>query len=451
MKSFELILIVLFLSIFHAFGSHYRGSMITWRVVNTTSNPLIVEILQRHAWNYTWYPCTDALITAGNYTIGAGNVVCAGSCPPNVSVIGSVVVPCTGYNQIEKYTSGEGRFTFAVPPNSRFRAVFNASAWFSLVTGGGAWSVATEINTYLRSNGRYNQAPIVTMLPIIRLRRLLTYNIKINVADNDFDRYICIWSNSTQECGGVCRSALAVPASTFLNQTSCVLRFTPATVGFYAMAFMVLDFEDDTSTTPLSRVPIQFLFNVWDSPVNCSLSPVYLGDAPADQCIFIEPGQTITVLIRIKIRCPNATLSNVIGVYPKGFTQSPTYTDPYDPTINNFQVTYLASASQIGQNLFCFAGVDSIGNQGDATCLRFTVQSTSDSRNILYLRNATHFPMGLISKFQSTWTLLYPANITYTRPTVDALIRFKIASTQADFVTYNVVKQVLNVDYGSFS
>ncbi len=258
------ILLIFFALITVISCAHYRGSMITWRVINSTSNPLVIEVLQRHAWNYAWYPCTNPQIIAGNYMIGSGNLVCVAPCPPNISTLSSVAVPCTGFNQIEQYVSGEQRFNIKVSPNYIFRAVFNSSAWFTLVTGGGAWSVATQINTYKRSNGRYNQAPIVTMLPIIRLRRNLTYQIKINVADNDFDRYTCIWSNSTQECGGVCRSLLALPASTYLNETSCVLRFTPATVGFYAMALTVLDFENSTSTTPLSRVPIQFIFQCLD-------------------------------------------------------------------------------------------------------------------------------------------------------------------------------------------
>lgn len=63
--------------------------------------------------------------------------------------------------------------------------------------GGGTWSVATKINTYKRPNGRYNQASIVSMLPIMRLRCSLTDHITITVADNDFNRYTCIWSNST--------------------------------------------------------------------------------------------------------------------------------------------------------------------------------------------------------------------------------------------------------------
>jgi hypothetical protein len=448
MNSTDVILIFLAL-VTVVSSAHYRGSMVTWRVTNSTSNPLVVEVLQRHAWNYAWYPCTAANIVAGTYMIGAGSLVCAAPCPPNVSTLSSVAVPCTGFNQIEQYVSGEGRFTIRVPPNYIFRGVFTSSAWFTLVTGGGVWSVATEINTYKRPSGRYNQAPIVTMLPIIRLRRSLTYFVKINVADNDFDRYTCIWSNSTQECGGVCRSALSLPTSTYLNETSCVLRFTPATVGFYAMALTVLDFENDTSTSPLSRVPIQFIFNVWYSNATCTLPPVYIGDTPADQCIFVEPGQILTMFIRIRIQCANATLANVIGVYPTGFTQSNTTLDPYDSTVNVFKVYYTANANQVGQNLFCFAGVDSIGNQGDSTCLRLTVQVASDSQNTLYVNNATHYPTGLVSKYQSNWTIVYPTGITYTRPNTDAYIRFKINSTQLDFVSYNVVKQTDNVDYRS--
>jgi hypothetical protein len=360
-----------------------------------------------------------------------------------------VATTCTAANSIEDYSVSEGRYNILAPLNKRFRVLFASANWFILLTGGGGWSVCTEINTYKRLNGRYNQAPIVTMLPIMRLRQNRTYYIKINVADNDFDRYTCIWSNTTQECDGICRSILSLPTSTYLNETSCVLRIIPPTVGYYALAVTVLDFENDTNTTPLSRVPIQFVLRIWSSSIACSLPPIYIGDAPADQCIFVEPGQVLTIYIRIRVQCPNATLANVIGVYPIGFTQSSTITDPYDSTVNLFKVFYTANANQVGQNLFCFAGVDSIGNQGDSTCLRLTVQIATESQNTLYVNNATHFPTGLVSKYQSIWTLIYPIGITFSRPNTDAYIRFKIKSTQQDFVTYNVIKQTANVDYQS--
>lgn len=55
--------------------------------------------------------------------------------------------------------------------------------------------------------------------------------------------------------------------------------------------------------------------------------------------------------------------------------------------------------------------------------------------------------MGLVSKYQSVWTLMYPSGIQYSRPTVDAYVRFKIRSTGDDFVAYNVAKQTSNVEY----
>jgi len=47
--------------------------------------------------------------------------------------------------------------------------------------------------------------------------------------------------------------------------------------------------------------------------------------------------------------------------------------------------------------------------------------------------------MSLVSKYQSTWTLIHPTGMTFSRASTDAYVRFKIASTQLDFVTYNVV------------
>ncbi len=71
----------------------------------------------------------------------------------------------------------------------------------------------------------------------------------------------------------------------------------------------------------------------------------------------------IDVFVHIKVQCTNATLDNVIEVYPIGFKQSSTFLDSYDSTISVFKVNHISSVNQVGQNMFCFAGVDSIGNQ----------------------------------------------------------------------------------------
>jgi hypothetical protein len=51
--------------------------------------------------------------------------------------------------------------------------------------------------------------------------------------------------------------------------------------------------------------------------------------------------------------------------------------------------------------------------------------------------------MGLVSKYQSTWTLIYPTGLTFTRTNTDAYTCFKITLTQQDFVKYKVVKQTV--------
>lgn len=63
--------------------AHYRGSMVTWRVVNSTTNPLVIGVFQRHAWNFM---------------IGSENLVCVSPCLPNVTTLSSVAVRCTGFN-----------------------------------------------------------------------------------------------------------------------------------------------------------------------------------------------------------------------------------------------------------------------------------------------------------------------------------------------------------------
>ena len=424
-------------------AAHYRGSMMTWRVLNSTNTSVLVELLQRHVWHYYFAMCNTTQIAAGNYNVGSGNLICAAPCPLNVTVLASVTGPCVDINIPENYTISEGRRQVRLPANQSTVGVFEGSSWFSLVQGGGNWSVAVQINTFKRSDGRYNHAPIITMLPVIRLKRNLTYNIHINVADNDFDPYQCLWSTTLLECSGIC---MQVPASTVLNSTTCMLKFRPTSIGYYAIALTVVDYETTTSTIQLSRVPVQFLFKVWDSNNSCQLPPLYLGEVPADQCIYIEPNEVHTVRVLIRIQCPNATLDNVITSYPSGFTRSATYFDQFDPRINIFFINYTAQIQQLGQNLFCFAGVDSIGNQADTTCLRFTVQQGTSSMNTLYINNATRYPTNTVSKSQSNWTLIYPSGVTFARPQVTTYIRFKLVSTQQDFLTIDVVRST-NVNY----
>ena len=428
-------------------GTHYRGSMIAWRIINETSSiNVTVEILQRHAWRYDSATplCTEATIPNKQPSLGSGNIVCSSSCPSGLSTLGSVVVPCTGYSISEQYVSGEGRFKFNVRKNASFTAVFTGKGWFMLVVSPDAiWSVAVQIQTFKRPNGRYNNAPIVTMLPIYRLRRLKTYVLKINVADNDFDYYRCFWSNGTAQCGNLTDN---VPGAT-LDQDTCYLTFTPQISGYYAVALTVEDFE--TVTTPLSaymsQVPIQFVFRVYDSSNPCWSGPIFVGDLKADTCIYLPAGTNFTTRIRLQVQCINATVNEIISVRPIGLTVTNMTRDPFDSSIFIYFIYYFADPSQYGQNLYCFSGVDSIGNQGPSSCLRFIVEASSVLLNPLYILNATRYPIGSVPSMTSVWTII--TNITYYRPTIECYIRFKRKIDDSDFYRLNVVTETTNVLY----
>ncbi|CAF1653297.1 unnamed protein product [Adineta ricciae] len=433
-------------------GTHFRGSMLSWRVLNESAASVTLEILQRHAWRYDYYSplCTSATIPNGQPILGtsAYSINCISTCPTGLTTLGSVNVPCTGYNIAEQYAMGEGRFKKSIPKNVSFVASFTNTNWFNLVTGNNlAWSVAVRVQTFKRlDTGYYNNAPVITMLPIYRLRNHISYSIKINVADNDFDPYICLWSKGYDQCGNLNNS---VPNGVIDNY-ACYLNFTPQIAGFYAAAVTVEDFivtpVNISSTEYLSQVPIQFVFHVYDSSQPCVTGPVYIGDLVPDMCIYISIGVTQITRVRFKVQCANATVASYISVNPAGLLTTPIQQDPFDPTIFAFLANFTSSANQIGQNLFCFGAIDSIGNQGASACLRFTVLSATSSLQSMYKQNATRYPMGTVPKTTSVWTLLTDGH-SYERPTTESYIRFKRASDDTDFYVLNVVTATDNVFY----
>ncbi|CAF0741795.1 unnamed protein product [Adineta ricciae] len=109
-------------------------------------------------------------------------------------------------------------------------------------------------------------------------------------------------------------------------------------------------------------------------------------------------------------------------------------------------IYYFASPDQYGQNLYCFSGVDSIGNQGSSTCLRFIIESPAILMNPLYTQNVTRYPIGVVTSVTSTWTILTDG-IQYPRPTIESYIRFKRLSDNSDIFRLNVVTETSNVLY----
>lgn len=92
-------------------------------------------------------------------------------------------------------------------------------------------------------------------------------------------------SNTVQhidECGstGVCQTSIP---GVYLSGSNCTLVFTLASsqVGqYYAVALQIEDFYSSSSTTPMSSVPIQFLFYAVAAPSSCTVRPFITGVRP---------------------------------------------------------------------------------------------------------------------------------------------------------------------------
>jgi hypothetical protein len=95
-----------------------------------------------------------------------------------------------------------------------------------------------------------------------------------------------------------------------VNNYQCYLNFTPNIVGYYAAALTVEDFIvvpiNITSTNYLSQVPIQFIFDVYNSSDPCVTGPIYIGDLVPDICIYMSINNTYTTHVRFKVQCANA-------------------------------------------------------------------------------------------------------------------------------------------------
>ena len=224
---------------------------------------------------------------------------------------------------------GEGRFTIRVRQNVSFIATFNDSAWFTLVTGSSlAWSVCRAGSDVPSIGHRSIQQRTdhhdVTYPSLRSLRNLVSYSIKINVADNDYDPYICLWSQGKTHGRWIVKQC----AGALIDHYGCYLNFTPKIVGYYAVAITVQDYlvlpTNVSAVNYLSQVPIQFVFRVYNSTNPCARGPLYIGDLPADTCVYMSPGTTETVRIRFQVQCNNTNVTSIISVNPTGLLSNAT-------------------------------------------------------------------------------------------------------------------------------
>ncbi len=246
---------------------------------------------QRYAWRRSAFSpvCSDATISAASLVgSGTGNLKCyaGGFCPSFATITADVY--CTDFSATTDYSLGEKYTTYNLTLGEQFIVSFTSSAWLTLaMKGGSTWTVTGQINLTLRPDGLINTSPVTSTLPVIYRTVNVQHVHVIQMSDADTtDTLRCRWStnnspvnyNTYDECGSVCSPTL--PTFT-LYPDNCTLVFTiNVTAGYYAVALQIEDFFTSTSPTPMSSVPIQFLFYGITAPGGCSTAPSIIGVRP---------------------------------------------------------------------------------------------------------------------------------------------------------------------------
>lgn len=279
-----------------------KVSFISRRAWNTTPSGSTAQVLvhQRYAWrrNYVSFVpmCTDSLIsTKGLIGTGTGNLLCnaGGSCPSFTTVTSDVI--CTDYSVNMNFALGERYDLLTLPLGASFTIGFYGVNWLPLaIQGNGPWQVTGRIDLTVRPDGILNTSPVTSTLPVIYRTINVQHVHVIQMADADStDILRCRWStnltianpNNYDECGSACAPTL--PSYNLIAE-NCTLVFTITVTDYYAVALQIEDFYSASSTTPMSSVPIQFLFFGTTPPGGCSAPPTIIGVRPNLGLIYIS-------------------------------------------------------------------------------------------------------------------------------------------------------------------
>jgi hypothetical protein len=247
-----------------------------------------VSIHQRYSWQRSAFApiCTNAQIAAQTLVgSGTGNLTCTvGVCSPFTTI--SADVYCTDFSVGTDFSSGARYDVQALRVNQTYIIGLISTVWSALAIGGnGLLSVVGKIDLTLRLDGLLNSSPVTSTLPVLYRPINVQHVHTVRMSDADItDTLRCRWAtvtgntNGYDECGSICAPSLPPGHTLFPNNCSPIFMLT-ATL-YYAVALQIEDFYTSSASTPMSSVPIQFLFYGIAAPLGCYSSPRIIGARP---------------------------------------------------------------------------------------------------------------------------------------------------------------------------
>ncbi|CAF1247140.1 unnamed protein product [Adineta steineri] len=437
-------------------GSHFRGGIISWRPLNSTvtGNYTTILIHQRYFWwrNFSSFPvplCTEANVIAGTPITVSGAILkcmknCASSNFPTAGIPANMITSDCDSNLLIESWGGELYSNLSLHLTTDITIGFNSSAWLgALYHGGGlGWSIVNRLKLTPRPDGYINSSPVTTTLPCILYQRNVAVVHVVQMSDNDASDILqCRWSNSNQtynydqvdECGGVCGG---MPPSTGLTGANCTLTFTlPNANIYYAVALQIEDYYDTSSPSPMSSVPIQFLFYAYNPGAGaCTYVPSIIGVRPNRACIGVPVGVQLNETVEIQTYCPGQAIIDLVTSSPYGMQHSKISNPSTGLWI--MTLTWTPIANQLGPQGFCAGAIDNSSLQSAPWCITYLVGYDSPNLILPVLVQGSASPIGTVFSNQSLFSI--QATSAVGRPSRNTTnVCFHYDSTNATVFCYD--------------
>ncbi|CAF2044880.1 unnamed protein product [Rotaria magnacalcarata] len=434
------------------------------RALNTTPSGPTAQFLiyQRYSWRKSANAATNCPTLAGLMAVTGSPLACwYGTCSGWPAITTDIY--CTDYDAVIDYSSGERYDTVTLTLGTSRSVGFYNFAWLALAFnyGQGYWSVMNLLYAYVRPDGKINTSPVTTTLPVIYKTVSVQHVHVVQMADADAgDVLVCRWatggisagnpatvsaasSNPVQyidECGsaGVCQTPTQAIPGAVLFGSNCTIVFTLAaseTGQYFAVALQIEDFYSSSATTPMSSVPIQFLFYAVAAPGSCSVRPVIIGLRPNRACIGQPINSTVSESVVAQPGCITAGIIRFTTSSPTGLTMSAI---THDSTANTYTMilSWVPTAQQTGPQGFCAAAIDTLNQQSDQWCITFVVGVDSPDLNRPVIVQGSASPLGTVFANQSLFSI--QASKTVNRPSLNGTnIYFNDAATNSTVIQYD--------------
>jgi hypothetical protein len=226
-------------------AEHFQGGTITYKILNKTGSNISISLTQTYIFTHASYNCTDTAI-AEQLPISGINTKyqCDEYCDQS-GVRKSVQSSfhCIDYSTNLDISVIQHSDVINIGDASCCLVTYQDEDWreLSLPNGigiTGNWSVLCRMDLRPRSNGRFNNPPVATMISPIYIPVGIPQHIFISTIDADNDQVRCRFAKGPLECADVCHPD-SLPIGTTIDP-NCILSITGASASdWYAVAIMV--------------------------------------------------------------------------------------------------------------------------------------------------------------------------------------------------------------------